>query len=76
MAETRLEDHLKRLSEIVRTLEQNEAPLEDSLKLFEEGVGLVRACHIKLSDAEKKIDILTKSSAEGVETRPYGNNPQ
>ncbi len=75
MTEPRLEDHLKRLSEIVRTLEQNEAPLEESLKLFEEGVGLVRACHSKLSDAERKIEVLTKVSADGVESRPYSNTP-
>lgn len=68
--EIKLEDALKRLSEIVRGLEQSECSLEQSLKLFEEGVTLTRACHAKLSDAEKKIEILSKISAQGIETRP------
>lgn len=69
--EVKLEDALKRLSEIVKSLEQNECELEDSLKLFEEGVSLTRQCHQKLTEAEKKIEILTKVSTEGVETKPY-----
>lgn len=70
MSEIKLEDALKRLAEIVRALEQNECALEDSLKLFEEGVSLTRACHSKLSEAERRIEILTRVSPQGVETKP------
>lgn len=70
MEEMKLEDALKRLAEIVKRLEQNDCELEDSLKLFEEGVSLTRKCHAKLSDAEKRIEILTRVSPEGVETKP------
>jgi exodeoxyribonuclease VII small subunit len=66
----KLEDALKRLAEIVRSLEQNECALEDSLKLFEEGVGLTRACHAKLTEAERRIEILSRVTAQGVETKP------
>ncbi len=66
----KLEDALKRLTEIVKLLEQNECELEESLKYFEEGVALTRACHSKLTDAEKKIEILTKVGVDGVETEP------
>ncbi|MBI3542667.1 MAG: exodeoxyribonuclease VII small subunit [Deltaproteobacteria bacterium] len=73
-AEVRLEDALKRLAEIVKTLEQGDGALEDSLKLFEEGVALTRACHSKLSDAEKRIEILSRVTPQGVETKPL-NQP-
>ena len=72
MPEIKLEDALKRLSEIVKQLEQNDCALEDSLKLFEEGVTLTRSCHAKLTEAEKKIEILSRVSPQGVETKPFG----
>lgn len=52
------ETALARLSEIVRMLESGQAPLEESLALYEEGVGLVRLCNEKLDGAEKKIKAL------------------
>lgn len=66
----KLEESLKRLAEIVKSLEQNECSLEESLKLFEEGVVLTRACHVKLSEAERRIEILSKVTSDGVETKP------
>ena len=49
----------ERLEEIVRLLENGKAPLDDSLKLYEEGISLVRFCNEALEGAEKKIKILT-----------------
>ena len=49
---------MTRLEEIVRILESGSATLDDSLKLYEEGISLVRACSSKLDDAEKKITLL------------------
>ncbi len=66
----KLDDALKRLSDIVKSLEQNDAELEQSLKMFEEGIALTRSCHVKLTEAEKKIEILTKATSEGIETKP------
>ena len=71
-ADIKLEDALKRLTEIVKALETNEAALDDSLKLFEEGVKLTRACHAKLTEAERRIEILTRVTPQGVETKPLG----
>ena len=69
--EIKLEDAIKKLSEIVKKLENNESELDESLKLFEEGVALARNCHQKLDETEKKIEVLTKASNTGVETKPY-----
>lgn len=66
----KLDDALKRLTEIVKGLENNDAELEKSLSLFEEGISLTKACHAKLTEAEKKIEILTKASQAGIETKP------
>ena len=53
------ESAAERLEEIVRLLENGKAPLDDSLKLYEEGISLVRFCNEALEGAEKKIKILT-----------------
>lgn len=67
----KLEDALKKLGEIVGKLEGNECELDEALKFFEEGVSLARACHTKLDDAEKKIEILTRADSSGVTTEPF-----
>ena len=54
------EASMKRLEEIVHSMERGEMPLEESLKLFEEGTALVRACGGMLDDAEMKIVKLMK----------------
>lgn len=51
-----------RLEEIVKMLEQGNSSLEESLKLYEEGVVLVRFCNDSLDNAEKKIKMLTSDS--------------
>jgi len=67
LQEVKLEDALKRLAEIVKSLEKNDCELDESLKLFEEGVALTRSCHTKLTEAERRIEILTRVSP--VETK-------
>lgn len=60
---------MQRLEEIVRTMERGELPLEQSLKLFEEGTALVRSCTRQLDDAELRIVRLMKGpDGEPVET--------
>ena len=54
------EQSIKRLEEIVRQMEQGNAPLEDSLKLFEEGIGLVGHCTKLLDEAELRVVRLMK----------------
>jgi exodeoxyribonuclease VII small subunit len=63
---------LKRLEEIVQALEKGELPLEESLRLYEEGIGLTRICHEKLEEAEGKIAILLKDARGEAVLDPSG----
>ena len=54
------ETSLKELERIVRRLEDGDLALEDSLKLFEDGVKLSRECQERLNQAERRIEILLK----------------
>lgn len=53
------EQNMTRLEEIVSLLEKGEVPLEESLKLFEEGTGLMKQCSALLDKAEQKVTTLT-----------------
>jgi len=67
MAEQKMtfEQALARLEEIVALLEKGDAPLDQSLALYEEGAGLVRRCNTALEQAERRVTILMKDG-EGV----------
>ena len=56
------EEAFKRLEQIVGNLESGDLSLEESMKLFEEGIGLTEACKSRLEDAEQKIQLLLKNS--------------
>lgn len=56
------EDQLTRLEEIVASLEQGEAPLAESLALFEEGTKLIASCTKQLDQAEQKVVKLMKGA--------------
>lgn len=49
------EEKLMRLEQIVRTMERGEVPLDESLKLFQEGTELVRRCSQMLDDAQLQV---------------------
>lgn len=51
---------ISRLEEIVSLLEKNEISLDDSIKLFEEGIELTAYCSNKLKNAQQKITTLSK----------------
>ena len=55
------EQALEELEGRVHVLDKGDLPLEEALKLFEEGVGLVRECHDKLDNAQLRISELTES---------------
>jgi exodeoxyribonuclease VII small subunit len=55
---TDFETSISRLAEIVEQLESGELPLEQSLTLFEEGIGLARASQKTLDSAEKRVEQL------------------
>lgn len=56
------EASLAALEKIVRELERGDVPLEESLRLFEEGVVLSRECQERLSQAERRIETLMRDS--------------
>ena len=56
------EQQLARLEEIVSALEKGDAPLADSLKLFEEGTKLISACSKQLDQAEQQVVKLMKGA--------------
>jgi exodeoxyribonuclease VII small subunit len=71
-SEPSFEDAVRRLSEIVQTLERGELPLEDSLHLFEEGVRLSRLSQARLDRAEKKVEKLLAVDERGQpKTAPF-----
>lgn len=59
------EKKLGRLEEIVTKMESGELSLEDSLKMFEEGVKLSRECNTQLQAAEQKVKVLLSVDAQG-----------
>ena len=56
---------MERLEEITRLLETGAEGLDDSLKLYEEGVSLIRLCTQKLESAEQNVKVL-QMSEEGI----------
>lgn len=70
MAKERFEDALSKLEKIVSKLEDGEIPLEESLKLFEEGIRLSRLCNQKLEEAEKRVEILMKGKNGVIKPHP------
>jgi exodeoxyribonuclease VII small subunit len=71
MPKERFEDALNKLEKIVSKLEEGDIPLEESLKLFEEGIRLSRFCNQKLDEAEKKVEILLKDKDGLLKSQPF-----
>jgi exodeoxyribonuclease VII small subunit len=70
MSDITFEDALERLERLVDQLEAGKLGLEESLKVFEEGVGLARRCARYLDDAEKRIELLTRDESGTLRTEP------
>lgn len=69
------EDSLARLETIVGELEAGDLPLEASLQLFEEGIGVVKRCTRKLDEAEKRVEVLLKEADGEVTKAPLDPEP-
>ena len=67
------EKAFKDLETIVQRLEGEELPLDDSLKLFEEGIRLSRFCHQRLEDVEKKIELILADAKGQPVTEPFAD---
>lgn len=68
MADRSFEQALRELENRVLQLEKGELPLDEALRLFEEGVGLVRECHDRLDAAEARIVALSANGDSVTET--------
>ena len=69
--EPSFEAGLKRLEEVLDALEHGDLSLEEAMRAFEEGVQLVRVCHKKLDEVEKRVELLLKDDAGRFFTRPF-----
>ena len=58
------EDRLRRLQEVVASLENGELPLEDSVRLYKEGLTLSRSCREQLEKARNEVRLLTEEGLE------------
>lgn len=76
MTDLKFEDSLARLEQIVGQLEAGNLPLEDSLKVFEEGIALARHCARYLEAAEKRIEILSKDDQGALGAAPFTWEPE
>jgi len=65
------ETSLEELERIVRELEQGDLTLEKSLELFEQGVKLSRECQERLTEAERRIEILMRDNQGRAVVRPF-----
>ena len=70
----KFEDAIEKLDSIVSKLESGTVSLDDSLALFEEGVGLIKLCNEKLDAAEQKVRILTENTDGTVSDAPFTND--
>lgn len=72
------EASLEALEQIVRQLESGDLPLEKSLELFEQGIRLSRECQERLSQAERRIEVLLRDNqgrpVVGAFTEPQTND--
>jgi len=65
------EKAFEQLETIVKRLEGEELPLDESLKLFEQGIGLSRFCHQKLEEVEKKIELILADAKGQPRVEPF-----
>lgn len=71
LLEISFEDAIGRLEEIVRNMESAELTLEESLKLFEEGIKLAQFCTKKLDETEQRIELLLKDEDGRFVIKPF-----
>jgi exodeoxyribonuclease VII small subunit len=71
MAEKKFEEAMQRLEEIVESLEESDLSLNDSLKIFEEGMKLIGFCTKRLEEVEQKVTMLVKENEGKYSLQPF-----
>ncbi|MEK7210114.1 MAG: exodeoxyribonuclease VII small subunit [Candidatus Binatota bacterium] len=69
----KFEEALEELEKVVEQLESGELSLEGSLAAFEEGVRLVKYCNQKLTEVERKIELLVKDKEGKLQLKPLAD---
>ena len=67
----KFEEAIEALDTAVTRLESGELSLDDSIKVFEEAIGLIKICNEKLSAAEQKVRVLIESQDGSVTDAPF-----
>jgi exodeoxyribonuclease VII small subunit len=70
------ESALKSLEDIVAQLEGGDLSLDRALELFEEGIRISRFCSSKLEEAERKVEVLTKTADGGLKEEPFSDEQE
>ena len=76
MAEMKFEEALKKLERIVDDLEKGELTLDEALKKYQEGIELSRLCSQRLTQAKKKIEMLSKNKKGEFELKGFDEQAQ
>jgi exodeoxyribonuclease VII small subunit len=71
LSKERFEEAFKKLEAIVNKMEGGDLSLDESLKLFEEGMRLSKLCSQKLTEVQKKVELLIKSEDGSLKTQPF-----
>lgn len=69
------EQNMQRLEQIVRAMERGDVPLEESLKLFQEGTALVERCGKLLDDAELQVKTIVAAADGSPLEQPFQDTP-
>ena len=73
MAGVKFEQAMARLEAIVGELEKGDLPLDESLKIFEEGIRLSNNCLKVLEDAERKVEVLVQDTNGKKQLRAFSS---
>lgn len=76
MEDKSFEQSMIRLDEIVKSLEQGDVTLADSMRLFEEGTALVRSCTSMLDAAEQQVVRISRNAEDIPEETPFPVNTE
>jgi exodeoxyribonuclease VII small subunit len=71
LAKETFEDSFKKLEKIIAKMEGGDLPLEETLKLYEEGMRLYTHCSQKLTEVQKKVELLSQTSEGKLAGKPF-----
>jgi exodeoxyribonuclease VII small subunit len=71
LAKETFEDSFKKLEKIIAKMESGDLPLEETLKLYEEGMRLYTHCSQKLTEVQKKVELLSQTSEGKLAGKPF-----